>query len=91
MICDACLCVWQNMRGAETVVAAALAEANLTVNKHKHWHPKGNLVCNVCADVNAQHYHRSKQKMHVTGDDHVSKYSNVTIYAGKSVVCPLPG
>ena len=86
------VCMWQNMRGAESVVAAALRQANLTLNKHKKHkklHTKGNLVCGLCEDVNLQHYHKSKDKMHVAHDEAARLHSNVTHAGGSSLVCPL--
>ena len=78
------------MRGAESVVAAALAQANLSLNKHSnHWRIRGNVVCGLCADINAQHYHRSKQKMHVAHDEAARMHSNITVTDGSSLVCPL--
>ena len=78
------------MRGAESVVAAALAQANLSLNKHSnHWRIRGNVVCGLCADINAQHYHRSKQKMHVARDEAARMHSNITVTDGSSLVCPL--
>ena len=80
------------MRGAESVVAAALRQANLTLNKHnkvKTLHTKGNLVCGLCEDVNLQHYHKSKDKMHVAHDEAARMYSNISYSDGSSLVCPL--
>ena len=79
------------MRGAESVVAAALRQANLTLNKHKNskkW-LKDSLMCGLCADVDDQHYHTSKQKMHVAHDEAARMYSDIGLTDGSSLVCPV--